>query len=118
MKAPGVINIKVDFGYAFDYLSILEIKKDMKILNKNIYLDFAQDLKSKIGEDLFLQILSSIEYKELKNSNLETFIAVDKAKNNQILASQVNDCNYKRFQKKCKLQNKFCSEEMTIETKN
>jgi hypothetical protein len=118
MKSPSVISIKVDLGYAFDYLAILEIKKDMNLLNKGIYSSFIEDLKITVGEQLFLQILDSQEYKELKESNLKTFIAVDMAKDNKILASEVNDCNYQRFQKKQQLHNKFCEETMKIEIKN
>jgi len=118
MKIPSIISIRVDLGYAFDYLAILEIKKDMKILDKNIFFNFIKELKDTIGEESLLQILNSEEYKELKKSNLDTFIAVNKAKNNKILASEVDDCNYKRFQKKQKLHNKFCNETMKIEVKN
>jgi hypothetical protein len=118
MRIPSTINIRVDVAYAFDYLAILEIKKDMNILKNDIYIDFISNLEPSIDNNTLQSILNSIEYKELKEANLETFNAVEMAKNNTIKASYVNECNYKRFLKKQSLQNKFCENQMTIEVKN
>lgn len=104
--------LKVDACYAFDYLSILEVKKDIK-KESSIYSDNWQDcfnfIQNQFQEkkDLFNKIINSKEYKELYEANLRTFNFVDLAKNDNVLASVVDQSNYERYIKKTNLQKKF-----------
>lgn len=109
-----MINLKVSEAFGFDYLSILEVKakKNQSTANVSNYWECAQNLRTQIGGIKFNQIISSEEYLSLKNTNSETFDAVDKAKTDSIPASTVDKLNYKRFLCKQALQNKFFEEEL------
>jgi hypothetical protein len=103
-----MITIIVDEAYAFDYLSILEIKQLFnKTINSSYITNLITHFKDQIGNNLFNQIYSSKEYLNMKEINLETFKLVDMAKNNQCSAKEIDFCNYKRFLAKKELQNKF-----------
>ena len=106
-----MIKISVDEAYAFDYLSIIEIKQRIKrnINTETIKNDIIQD----IGVDKFNEVIDSIEYKELKSANKVVFEAVDMAKKHQIPASYVDYCNYQRMIHKKKLQDKHFNNELT-----
>ena len=105
-----MINLQVDEGYAFDYLSILEVKRNLcpsesKLLT---YRECADFLRNQLGYKLFDEILLSKEYAELYKANEKTFYLVDAARNNcNVTAKQVDDANMERFFCKQKLQNKF-----------
>jgi len=101
-----MINLLVDESFAFDYLSILEIKSD-KNGDKNNYNLCKETIISQIGLYAFLEIEASQEYRELKEANLNTFNLVDKVKSNPCLGIEVDKSNYKRFLKKQSLQKKF-----------
>lgn len=101
-----MINLLVDEGYAFDYLSILEIKSN-KNDNKELYNHCKENIISQISLYNFLEIESSIEYKELLKANLNTFNLVDAVKSNPCLGAEVDKSNYERFLKKQALQKKF-----------
>ena len=104
-----MINLSTEESFALDYLSILEIKKDRynKIEEFNRCLD---QLRWEIGPELFDIIISSQEYFNLKNANIKTFDAVDRARYgsiNDITAKEVDDCNFDRHKAKSALQEKF-----------
>ena len=101
-----MINLLVDESFAFDYLSILEIKYD-KNGDKRNYNLCKETIISQIGLYEFLEIESSQEYKELKEANLNTFNLVDAVKSNPCLGAEVDKSNYERFIKKQTLQKKF-----------
>lgn len=101
-----MINLLVDEGYAFDYLSILEIKSN-KNGDKRNYNLCKEAIVSQIGLYQFLEIESSQEYKELLNTNLNTFNLVDAVKSDPCLGAEVDKSNYERFLKKQALQKKF-----------
>ena len=100
-----MVKISVDEAYAFDYYSILCIKKEIK-----------EDIINHIGAELFNKIINSNEYINLYVSNKKTFDAVDKAKNDDVLASYVDKCNYLRMVNKKYLQTKFFLNEL-VESK-
>jgi hypothetical protein len=110
-----MINLLVDEGYAFDYLSILEIKS-MKNGNKEFYNSCKENIIYQIGLYNFLEIESSHEYKNLRQANLNTFDLVDAVKINPCLGKDVDASNYERFLKKIELQKKFFSSNQ-VETK-
>lgn len=110
-----MINLLVDEGYAFDYLSILEIKS-IKSGNKESYNHCKENIISQIGVFNFLEIESSDEYKALLQANLNTFNLVDAVKTNPCLGKEVDASNYERFLKKLELQKKFFNS-YVVETK-
>jgi hypothetical protein len=101
-----MINLLVDEAYAFDYLSILEIKAKKNGDTKNYKL-CREHLTSQIGLYKFLEIKSSQEYKNLLKANSNTFNLVDAVKSNPCLGAEVDKANYERFLKKQVLQKKF-----------
>jgi hypothetical protein len=102
-----MIRITVDEAYAFDYLSIIEIKsKNNNIVNDALTI-IRNDLISQLGDKLVNEILSSEQYLNLYNANKLTFDVVDKAKKDEVTASYLDKCNYKRMISKKELQHKF-----------
>lgn len=102
-----MINLQVDEGYAFDYLSILEIKKDKFPKHAITFAKCFEQVRQELGTKQFFAILDSAEYNNLRLANLKTFDAVDKAKYNLITAKEVDACNQERYKAKIALQNKF-----------
>lgn len=105
-----MINLKVDEGYAFDYLSILEVKKNLhpSETKTKSYRDCADFLKSQLQYGLFDEIIVSKEYDNLYKSNKKTFDLVDMARNSgPVTAKEVDDANMERFFCKQKLQKKY-----------
>jgi hypothetical protein len=102
-----MINLLVDEAYAFDYLSILEIKKEKSFINNKSWLDCLLYLQQQFDEDKWLSMINSQEYKSMMKANLLTFEAVDKAKNNEVTAQYVDYCNYQRHSAKQDFQKKF-----------
>jgi len=111
-----MIKITVDEAYAFDYYSILELKYNNGYILKEYLEQTIQDLHNAIGIRLTNIVLESIEYQKLKNANLLTFEAVDKAKTDEVAASYVDKCNYQRMIAKKNLQAKFFNTKLS-ETK-
>lgn len=104
-----MIKLSVDEAYAFDFLSILELKKQ-KGSDVDHYLDHIKnEIIAQIGTEKFQSIVNSQEYYDLLDSNNQTFEAVDKAKTDQVSASHVDKCNYQRMISKGILQKKFFS---------
>jgi hypothetical protein len=111
-----MIKITVDEAYAFDYYAILQIKKEYGS-NVDVSIELIKsDLIDSVGLEKFNQIINSKIYLDLYESNKETFKAVDKAKTDEVLASYVDKCNYKRMILKKELQIKFFSNSLS-ETK-
>lgn len=102
-----MINLPVDEAYAFDYLSILEVKgqntDQMKL-----------DLSFQVGNELFKTILESKEYCNLKQSNTEIFQQIESIrKGNPLQASEIDNANLERFYYKQALQKKFFRKELS-----
>lgn len=102
-----MVKISVDEAYAFDYLSILELKYKKGNEVSEVIKTIKKDLITSIGENTFLEVINSDEYMNLLQANLLTFDAVDKAKTDSVTASYVDTCNYQRMICKQKLQEKF-----------
>ena len=113
-----MIYLPVDESYAFDYLSILELKYKMDLENPQKKSNFmtCYDYLKKQLDDRFILIIESDEYKECLKANMMTFKAVDQAKTDKVPASYVDKCNFQRHTAKQILQKKFFSNELT-ETK-
>ena len=108
-----MINICVDEAYAFDFLSVLEIKKnrsEQAMINWHNCFNY---LKAQLPNDLFVLIINSNEYRDMVAVNQKTFDAVEKARYGQITAKEVDDANMERHYAKIALQNKFFSNKIT-----
>lgn len=103
-----MISLLVDECYAFDYLCILEIKKNINE-EKNVrsWKECFDYLKLQLKEKFDL-VISSEEYNELYHANLLTFDRVEKVRTGkQISAKEIDDANMLRYEKKVNLQKKF-----------
>ena len=114
-----MISLIVDEAYAFDYLSILEVKKEKLPNSKNLdaFDICAKHIRNQTGEQLFYEIINSPEYNLLFKANEETFEAVEKARYGSISAKKVDDLNMNRYNKKIALQKKFFPNSILKETK-
>jgi hypothetical protein len=114
------VQLLVDLGYAFDYYSILEIKKDLKLLKQEIIDGVKTHLISQLTLSSFTSIINSEEYKILLESNKQTFDAVERARYGTITAKEVDDCNMLRYNAKINLQKAFALDdnEAIIEIKS
>jgi hypothetical protein len=114
------MNLRVDEGYAFDYLSILYIKNKQKPSDQNLknWQDCFFYLKNQIDNKLWDEIIESNEMKSIIQANQKTFEAVEKARYGKISAKKVDNCNMERYISKIKLQNKFFPNSKVIEKKS
>ena len=102
-----MINLIVDEAYAFDYLSILEIKKNKKPESYDAWIKCYKYLQNQFDDQKWISMINSQEYEQMIKANELTFDAVDKAKNDQVTAKYVDYCNYKRYIAKQNFQTKF-----------
>jgi hypothetical protein len=108
-----MINLKVDEAYAFDYLSILYIKRERGDSAFKTWYDCSEYLKSQLERDTFEMIINSKEYKQMIDANLKTFNMVDLAKEDKCTARDVDVCNYERYKAKIALQAKFFTNQIS-----
>lgn len=102
-----MINLKVDEAYAFDYLSILEVKKQKSSSAIEAWSKCYLNLQTQFDSEKWFLMINSEEYKNMIKANLLTFDAVNKAKNNEVTAQHVDYCNYQRHTAKENFQKKF-----------
>lgn len=102
-----MINILVDEAYAFDYLSILHIKKNINQQVEPSWKECLNYIKEQIGENAMQEIINSKEYHEMIDANKITFDAVEKARYGSITAKEVDEANMLRYNKKHELQKKY-----------
>jgi tRNA(Ile)-lysidine synthase TilS/MesJ len=105
-----MIALPVDEGYAFDYLSILELKYRKDPCNKakrRGYYECRKHIRTQLRRGLFARIIKSQLYLAMQQANTDTFGAVDRAKTDSVPASLVDRCNYRRYLCKVALQREF-----------
>ena len=107
-----MVNLLVDEAFAFDYISILKLKADKGFINEEDIEKNFDHLRDQIGEELFNSILESEQFKDLYKANCVTFDAVDAAKEDKMLASEVDKTNYFRMIAKTNLQKHFFATEL------
>lgn len=112
-----MITLKVDEGYAFDYLAILEVKKNNNPDQTQIWLECCEYLSSQFSKYFWDNLISSKEYEDMVKVNQKTFKAVDKARYGKITAKEVDDCNMDRYNAKQEFRNKFFPESQSTEFK-
>jgi len=108
-----MISIEVDEAYAFDYLSILQIKKQKPSLSNDAWHKCYMHLQNQFDPEKWLLMINSDEYKNIIKANELTFDAVDKAKNNEVTAQHVDYCNYQRHTAKQNFQKKFFTSDLS-----
>tara|TARA_B110000444_G_scaffold195694_1_gene186238 strand:- start:457 stop:801 length:345 start_codon:yes stop_codon:yes gene_type:complete len=110
-----MIKISVDEGYAFDYLSILEIKSRKIKQNKTLssFKECKKLINSQLSGELFSKIYNSNEYSACLKANQETFNAVERARYGKISSKEVDDLNMKRYAAKSNLQKKFFNNKLS-----
>lgn len=107
-----MIDLKVDEAYAFDYLSILQIKHE-QFGNKE-YIECYEYLVKQLGIDLMHRIVTSPEYYSLLDANKKVFWIIEEMRNNQysIDARMVDKMNTDRYSAKKLLQRSFFGNEV------
>jgi hypothetical protein len=112
-----MIKLKVDEGYAFDYLAILEVKKNNNPDQTELWLNCSAYLSSQFSKQFWHNLISSKEYEDMVLVNQKTFDAVDKARYGEITAKEVDDFNMERYNAKQRFMNKFFPESDQLEFK-
>ena len=102
-----MISLQVDEAYAFDYLSILEVKKQKSSSAIEAWSKCYVHLQTQFDSEKWFSMVNSEEYKNMIEANQLTFNAVDKAKNNEVTAQYVDYCNYQRHTAKQNFQKRF-----------
>lgn len=102
-----MILLQVDEAYAFDYLSILEVKKQKSSSAIETWSKCYIHLQTQFDSEKWFFMVNSEEYKNMIEANKLTFDAVDKAKNNEVTAQYVDHCNYQRHAAKQNFQKRF-----------
>lgn len=102
-----MINLSVDEAYAFDYLSILEVK--FLFLLDNQHLQCYRYLVEQLGQDLVISIIQSEEYEKLIEANKKVFLAIEEIRTTKepVDARVIDNLNTERFLLKKQLQSKF-----------
>lgn len=110
-----MINLSVDEAYAFDYLSILDIKKNNSEIDFQNFSKVYQSIKSQTDQKIFEEVISSDIYQLMIKANKKIYDLIDeiRIKNVQMDAKIVDDANNQRFFLKKKLQEKFFVSELT-----
>lgn len=102
-----MITLLVDEAYAFDYLAILLLKVDKGFMQYKDIQDCLDFVRAQVGKETFDNIMSSGQFDKLYSANEVTFNAVDAAKEDKLLASEVDKTNYHRMLAKKELQKHF-----------
>jgi hypothetical protein len=108
-----MINLLVDEAYAFDYLSILEVKKQKSSISNDAWAKCYVYLQNQFDNEKWLHMMHSKEYENMIKANELTFDAVYKAKNNEVTAQHVDYCNYQRHIAKQNFQKKFFTSDLS-----
>ena len=108
-----MISLNVDEAYAFDYLSILEVKKQKSFSAVEAWSKCYVHLQTQFDSEKWFSMINSEEYKNMIKANELTFIAVDQAKNNEVTAQHVDYCNYQRHAAKQNFQKKFFTSDLS-----
>lgn len=108
-----MIRASLDHGYAYDLLSINEVKirKNPGVAShetnfRRLYLE----LESQVGDLLHSEIMLSAEYKALSEVNEGIFDLIERNKEKKKRGEQIEDVdpmNYSRFERKRALQERF-----------
>ena len=102
-----MIKLLVDEAYAFDYLSILHVKKLINDKVESTWKNCFYYIENQLGKQKMSEIIRSKEYQNMIEANQITFNAVEKARYESITAKEVDEANMLRYKRKLELQKKF-----------
>ncbi len=104
-----MINLSVDEAYAFDYLSILEVKKKNSQKDYDNYINTSNFISNQIGNDLFNTIVQSVSYRDLIKTNKQIYDLIDLIRKDEIEldAKVIDQANTDRYNLKKSLQHVF-----------
>lgn len=108
-----MINLSVDEAYAFDYLSILHVKKEINPNSTDNWDKCYDYIQGQISEELMDKIMNSKEYFNMIDANRITFNAVEQARYGSITAKQVDEANMLRYKRKLEFQAEFFNNKLT-----
>ena len=110
-----MINLIVDEAYAFDYLSVLEIKKNNSLKDHQYYSMIFDHVRLEVGNETFDRIIASKIYHEMIDANKKIYDLIDdiRIKKINMDAKIVDDANNQRFFLKRKLQQTYFANELT-----
>jgi hypothetical protein len=115
-----MISLKVDEAFAFDYLSILEVKIIKGVLPPvDAYTNGVRNfIAMQIGAKKFEEIIQSPEFKGLVKANEEVFDLIERTRNGEALDAKLPDiANMERFKCKKEIQKKYFDTDL-IEAKS
>lgn len=110
--------LPVDAGYAFDYLSILQVKAANRLISEDQAAAVVSTLADQLGKLKVMSILESTEFIELVEANERVFEYVDQAQLDRCKASEVCFANHRRYLCKKRLQSKFWPGSVLTEQKS
>jgi pyridoxine/pyridoxamine 5'-phosphate oxidase len=100
-----MINLSVDEAYAFDFLAILEIKKDNSIGDFVNYENCLTSIRDQVGFEVFYDVMKSEHYHNLVKTNQLVYDYIEQIRNGiQIDGKVVDDANMLRYYHKRALQ--------------
>jgi hypothetical protein len=116
-----MIKISVDEAYAFDMLSILQIKAGKSDFDLNNYTIFLYGIYEELPKNIVNAVLISKEYTAMVEANQAVFDLIERVVTEQeyaipddwVTALTVHNANMKRFYAKKALQEKFFEENLT-----
>jgi hypothetical protein len=119
-----MVTISVDEGYAFDILTIFQVKianciDPSKIAASQLGFNrLFDELYHQLGYEKVTEIITSQEYRDLYDENCKTFLLVDKIRSSEevSIGKDIDNTNLTRFDCKRRLQSKFFNSLM-VETK-
>lgn len=108
-----MINLEVDEAYAFDYLSILQLKHEHS--GNAGFVRCYETLVKQLGVELMHKIVSSPEYGRVLDANRKVFWIIEEMRETSftIDARLVDRMNTERFNAKKQLQKVFFNNEVT-----
>jgi len=113
------LQLEVEIGYYWDYLSIIGVKfdKTQKPEAYAQYLRCKDNLVNQIGLEKFDEIFASDEYIALYDVNSYLFGLVDEIKKDKSIGQELDNQVYQRWLRKKALQEKFYPESEYSEIK-
>lgn len=100
-----MVLLPVDESYAFDYLAILQVKRDNGVAVEAHLAQIETFLVAQVEN--FGAVMASAAYKRMLVANQLTFDAVEQAAHGTISARAVQQANVQRFRAKRRLQRQF-----------
>ena len=104
-----MINLPVDEAYAFDFLSVLDVKRRHTRSDQSNFDQLCADIADQIGPDIFHQIMKSKIYEDMVKINEEIYDLIDVLRQDivEMDAKVVDDANIQRYKLKKRLQDEF-----------